>query len=117
MAEPSVAQQIAILNSTLRGIEVRLALGRPPVEGGFDEFKSVLDDMRHRIWGLLSAADDEYKSSQERFRIRRATELCRGLVGDLRSGAVTGRLSDLPGLRESVVELGQSIELARTRSS
>ena len=33
MAEPSFAQQIAILNSTLRGIEVRLALGRPPVEG------------------------------------------------------------------------------------
>jgi hypothetical protein len=116
MAEPSFAQQIAILNSTLRGIEVRLALGRPPVEG-FEEFKSVLDDMRHRLWGLLSTADDEYKTSQERFRIRRATELCRGLVADLRSGAVTGRHSDLPGLRESAVELGQSIELARSRTS
>lgn len=116
MSEPSFAQQIATLNSTLRGIEVRLALGRPPVEG-FEEFKSVLDDMRQRLWDLLSSADDEYKTSQERFRIRRATELCRGLVADLRSGAVTGRHSDLPHLRESVVELGQSIELARPRSS
>jgi hypothetical protein len=116
MAEPSFAQQIATLNSTLRGIEVRLALGRPPDEG-FEEFKSILDDMRHRLWGLLGTADDEYKTSQERFRIRRATELCRGLVADLRSGAVTGRHSDLPGLRESVVELGQSIEHAQIRSS
>jgi hypothetical protein len=116
MAEPSFAQQIATLNSTLRGIEVRLALGRPPVEG-FEEFKSVLDDMRHRLWDLLSLTDDEERTLQERFRIRRATELCRGLVGDLRSGAVTGRHSDLSGLQESVVELGQSIERARTRSS
>jgi hypothetical protein len=116
MAEPSIAQQIATLNSTLRSIEVRLALGRPPVEG-FEEFKSVLDDMRNRLWGLLGTADNDDKSSQERFRIRRATELCRGLVADLRSGAVTGRHSDLPGLQESVAELRQTIELAQTRSS
>jgi len=116
MAEPSFAQQIANLNSTLRGIEVRLALGKPPAEG-FEEFKNLLDDMRHRLWDLLSLTDEEDQTLQERFRIRRATELCRGLVADLRSGAVTGRRSDLPGLRESVVELGQSIELARTRSS
>jgi hypothetical protein len=115
MAEPNFAHQIATLNSTLRSIEVRLALGRPPVEG-FEEFKSVLDDMRTRLWRLLGA-DEEHKTSQERFRIRRATELCRGLVADLRSGAVTGRHADLPGLRESVVELGQNIELARTRRS
>ena len=116
MAEPSFAQQIANLNSTLRGIEVRLALGRPPVEG-FEEFKNVLDEMRHRLWDLLSLTDDEEETLQERFRIRRATELCRGLVADLRSGAVTGRDSDLSGLRDSIVELGQSIERARTRPS
>ena len=116
MAEPSFAQQIATLNSTLRGIEVRFALGPPPAEG-FEEFKSVLDDMRHRLWDLLSLTDDEEKTLQERFRIRRATELCRGLVADLRNGAVTGRHSDLPGLRESAMELGKSIELARTRPS
>jgi hypothetical protein len=115
MAEPSLAQQIATLNSTLRGIEVRLAFGQPPVDG-FEEFKSALDDMRYRLWGLLSTTDED-KTFQERFRIRRATELCRGLVADLRIGAVTGRHSDLPGLRQSVVELGESIERARTRTS
>jgi hypothetical protein len=112
MAEPSVNQLIATLNSTLRAIEVRLALGRPPLEG-FEEFKGVVDDMRHRLWGLLSTTGNDYRTFQERFRIRRATEVCRGLGTDLRSGSVSGRHSELPLLRESAAELGQSIEQAR----
>src|SRR3954467_6829766 len=112
MTEPSFTQQMANLNSTLRAIEGRLALGRPPTEG-FDEFKSTLDDMRNRLWGLLSTTGDDYQSFQERFRIRRAIELCRGLGTDLRSGSVSGRHSELPDLRESTVELEQSIAYVR----
>ena len=52
MAEPSFAEQMSTLNSTLGAIEVRLALGRAPVEG-LEDFKSALDDMRLRLWGLL----------------------------------------------------------------
>ena len=112
MAEPTFAQQLAILNSTLRAIEVRLALGRPPAEG-FDEFKSVLDDIRNRLWGLLSTTGDEYRTFHERFRIRRAIELCRELGVDLRSGSISARHPELSQLRESTVELGRSIEHAR----
>jgi hypothetical protein len=113
MAEPSFGDQIATLNSTLRAIEVRLALGRAPVEG-LEDFKSALDDMRLRLWGLLGAAGgDDYKGFQERFRIRRATEMCRGLGGDLRAGSVSGRHPELTSLREAAVELGQSVERAQ----
>jgi hypothetical protein len=112
MGEPTFAQQMATLNSTLRAIEVRLALGRPPAEG-FEEFKSVLDDMRNRLWGLLSTTGDDYRTFQERFRIRRAIELCRGLGVDLRSGSMSARHLELPPLRESTEELGQSIEHVR----
>jgi hypothetical protein len=113
MAEPSFADQIATLNSTLRAIEVRLALGRSAVEG-LEEFKSALDDMRLRLWGLLGAAGgDDSRVFQERFRIRRAIEMCRGLGGDLRSGSVSGRHSELAGLREAAAELGQSVERAQ----
>jgi hypothetical protein len=95
---------------------VRLALGRPPVEG-FEEFKSVLDDMRHRLWGLLSTTGDDYRTFQERFRIRRATELCRAMGGDLRSGSMSARHAELPQLRDSTLELAKSIEHARTQAS
>jgi hypothetical protein len=111
MAEPSFGEQISTLNSTLRAIEVRLALGRAPVEG-LEEFKSALDDMRLRLWGLLGATGGE-KGFQERFRIRRATEMCRGLGGDLRSGAVSGRHAELTALREAASDLGSSIEQAQ----
>jgi hypothetical protein len=114
-AEPSFAQQIALLNSTLRTIEVRLALGRPP-EDGFEEFTRTLDDMRHRLWALLSATNNDYKSFQERFRIRRAIELCRGLVADLRSGSVSGRHPELPLLQAATSDLKQSIEHVRTQA-
>jgi len=113
MAEASFADQVATLNSTLRAIEVRLALGRKPVEG-LEDFKSALDDMRLRLWGLLGAASGaDYKGFQDRFRIRRATEICRGLGGDLRAGAVSGRHAELTSLREAAAELGQSIDRAQ----
>ena len=113
MAEPSFADQIATLNSTLRAIEVRLAGGQVPVDG-LEDFKSALDDMRLRLWGLLSASGGgDYKGFQERFRIRRATEMCRGLGGDLGTRAISVRHPELGGLREAAVELARSIERAQ----
>ena len=110
MARPGFEQQVATLNATLNAIEESLAGGTAPVEG-LEDFKSALDDVRLRLWGLLSAAGgDDYKGFQERFRIRRATEMSRGLGGDLRTGAVSGRHRELAGLREAVMELTQSIE-------
>src|SRR5918995_6066891 len=92
MAEPSFAEHISTLNSTLRAIEVRLALGRAPVEG-LEDFKSALDDMRLRLWGVLGAArGDDSKIFQERFRIRRGTEMCRALGGGFQTWPGGGRL-------------------------
>jgi hypothetical protein len=114
MAQPSFQQQVATLNGTLSSIEESLANGEAPVEG-LEDFKSALDDVRLRLWGLLSAAGgDDYKGFQERFRIRRATEMSRGLGGDLRTGTVSGRHRELAGLREAAAELTQSIEQAQS---
>jgi hypothetical protein len=113
MAEPSLIEQVGLLNATLTAIEGRLSGGQVPVEG-LEDFKSALDDMRLRLWGLLSAAGgDDYRGFQERFRIRRATEMCRGLSGDLRAGGVSGRHAELSGLHDAAAELGKSIDEAR----
>lgn len=113
MAAPSLVNQVATLNATLNEIEVHLARRQAPVEG-LEDFKSALDDVRLRLWGLLSAAGgDDYKGFQERFRIRRATEMTRGLGGDLRAGAVSGRHRELAGLKEAATELTHSIEQAQ----
>lgn len=113
MAERTLVEHIATLSATLGTIEETLAKGQAPVEG-LEDFKSALDDVRLRLWGLLSAAGgDDYRGFQERFRIRRATELSRGLGGDLRTGAISGRHRELAGLREAAMELTQCIEQAR----
>lgn len=113
MAEPSFADQMATLTSTLGAIEVRLALGRAPVEG-LEDFKSSLDDMRLRLWGILSAGSGpDSRGFQEQFRIRRASEMCRVLGTDLHAGAISGRHRELTGLREAAVELAQKIEQAQ----
>jgi hypothetical protein len=113
MAEPSFADQMATLNSTLGSIEVRLALGRAPVEG-LESFKSALDDMRLRLWGLLSASEgQDSRGFQEQFRIRRATEMCRALGIQLHAGSISGRHRELAPLREAAVDLAQKIEQAQ----
>jgi hypothetical protein len=117
MAEPSLGDQMASLSSTLRVIEVRMALGRLSLEE-LEDFRSILDDMRVRLWSLLCATGrDDYPGFQERFRIRRATELCRRLSSELRGGSVSGRDPDLPRLKEAALELKQTIEQARTRGA
>ena len=113
MARPTFQQQVATLNVTLSAIEESLADGQAPLDD-LEDFKSALDDVRLRLWGLLSAAGgDDYKGFQERFRIQRATEMSRGLGGDLRTGAVSGRHRELAGLREAATELTQSIGQAQ----
>lgn len=113
MAQPSFEQHVASLNATLRMIEESLARGNSAVER-LEDCKSALDEVRLRLWGLLSAAGgDDYQGFQERFRIRRATEMSRGLGGDLRTGALSGRHRELAGLREAAAELTQSIEQAQ----
>ena len=113
MVEPSFGDQMASLNSTLRSIEVRLALGRAPVEG-LEDFKSALDDMRLRLWGLLSAAGGkEEHTFQELFRIRRATEMSRALGSELKAGNISGRHKELVGLREAAGDLIESIDVAQ----
>ena len=113
MAEPSLLEQAVVLSSTLAAVEARLAGGNAPVEG-LEDFKSALDDMRLRLWGLLSSVGgDDHKGFQERFRIRRATEMCSGLTRDLLGGQVGGGHAELPALQNAASELNHSIEQAQ----
>ncbi len=113
MAEASFAEQVTVLNSALQAIERRMTQGEIP-SSALGEFKSSVDDLRLRLWGLLSAGSaNDYRAFQESFRLRRAKEICRGLESDLRSGAMSTRHEELPALGTAAGELARTIEKAR----
>lgn len=110
MTQPTFADQIAVLDSTLRAIEARMAEGDMPA-GELADFKSSVDDMRLRLWGLLGAGSaNDFRSFQEGFRLKRAREICRGLENDLRHGAVSPRNDELSPLGEAARALARAVE-------
>ncbi|MGH7498706.1 MAG: hypothetical protein ACREL3_07635 [Gemmatimonadales bacterium] len=117
MVEPSFAEQVTTLNIALQTIEKRMSEGEIP-SGALTEFKSSVDDLRLRLWGLLSAGSaNDYRAFQESFRLRRAKEICRGLETDLRSGSMSPRHEELPPLGVAAGALAHSITRLNTGAS
>ncbi len=95
MTIPSSLPAVVTLRSSLRTIDEQLGTGTLAPEQ-VEDVKSAIDDIRFRIWGVLAAkSPSEYRVFRERFRLRRATEICHGLSADLADGRL------LPGHREA----------------
>jgi hypothetical protein len=115
MPDGGFAEQIATLKATLQAIESRVASGEVTGDA-LTEFKSSVDDMRLRLWALLSAGSaSDYRIFQERFRLRRAKEICRGLENDLKNGVMSPDHEELPPLADAAAALARSIEMAQPR--
>ncbi|HET8623285.1 MAG TPA: hypothetical protein VFM14_06970 [Gemmatimonadales bacterium] len=109
-------QQMRTISGALHTLEDRVAHGDLAVEG-LEEFKSAVDDLRLRAWGLLMATNaDDYRVFQERFRIRRGKEICQTLGADLRAGTVSGQHPELPGSQEAAQELAAAANEARQQA-
>ncbi|HEU5169502.1 MAG TPA: hypothetical protein VFU46_03130 [Gemmatimonadales bacterium] len=113
MAEYPWTEDVASISATLQTLENRVAQGDLAAPG-LEEFKSAVDDLRLRAWGLLMATNaDDYAGFQERFRIRRGKEICLALGADLHAGKLSGRHPELPQLREAASHLATAVDEAR----
>jgi hypothetical protein len=109
MAETSFADQVATFNTVLEAIETRVASGEVPRDAVAD-FKSTVDELRLRLWGVLgSGGATDYRAFQERFRLRRAKEICRGLDDDLQAGAFIQTHEELRPLGQAAAGLAGRI--------
>lgn len=80
--------RIALVQDTVRKLEAEVAEGTIPPEG-MEDFKRAIDEARMRIWAVLtSAGDSDPVAYLERFRMRRAIEICRGIQRDLDDGSI-----------------------------
>jgi hypothetical protein len=116
MSQSAWAPQVASLSAMLNTLEGRVASGDPSTPG-LAEFKSALDALRLRTWGLLSAANaDDPHAFQERFRTQRGIEMCRALATDLRTGKLSSRPPDLPDLGTAARDLAAAVKNASPKA-
>ncbi|HET7469954.1 MAG TPA: hypothetical protein VFJ81_09785 [Gemmatimonadales bacterium] len=110
MGEPTFADQVATFNGVLQQIESRVASGEVGREA-VQDFKSAVDDLRLRLWSVLSTGSaNDYRAFQERFRLRRAKEICLGLEDDLQAGALNPRNEELAPLGTAAGRLADRIQ-------
>jgi len=109
MSNPSAAQSVATLRDALLSIDANLTAGSLGPDGLAD-IKSAIDDVRLRLWGALMASDPkDYNGFRQRFRLRRATEICRGVASDLAEGVLPRTHTELRGLGAAAQELAKGI--------
>jgi hypothetical protein len=109
MTGPSFSEQVDVLDRLLREIEARAGRGESPAVD-LAEFKSAVDDLRLRLWALLGGGSaNDYRGFQDRFRLRRAREICLGVERDLRQGAISPRLEELRPLGAAAAALARAV--------
>jgi hypothetical protein len=93
-----VQQQLANLTAAIRQFEGHLTDQGVPLDLVSD-FKSSIDDLRLRLWGILTARNAEDRVAfQDRFRLRRASEMCLQLGTELHEGRLRADPQELAKL-------------------
>jgi hypothetical protein len=106
---PSVQDELARMRIILHDLARRLEAGEVPAEG-LPEFKSTVDEIRLRVWGLLTAVGAEApRATAERFRLRRAAEFCHALAHDLRAGQLAADHPEWPEVQQTAAHLSAVI--------
>lgn len=113
MSDPNVLEQLAALNATIQTFPISTEEGDRSVQE-LEAVKRGLDDARLGLWARLQGAHEgDVPGFEERFRVRRALELCTRLTADLRIGVMNPGHSEFADLWIATVELGQAIQVAR----
>ncbi len=108
MSDPAMMDQLAKLNLEVQGIEARFSQGQVSV-GTLEDIKCALDEVRLRLWGLLKSNSGEAPEAfQQRFRLRRTTELCSRLTSDIAAGTLPRDHSDLPDMHKAAADLARA---------
>lgn len=109
MAEAALQNPIQTIRATVQSIEAKLRHGDLPDEG-LDDLKAAIDDARLRLWAVISAAGSgDPEPVLLRFRLRRATEICRAVISDLDAGTLGSHQRELLELREAAQEMADRV--------
>jgi hypothetical protein len=103
-----VRERITGMIAALQATEQQLSHGDIPL-AGLDEIKVAIDDVRLRVWAIMAAASSDDPEALERFRLRRAADVCRAIADDLSAGRLQGHPRELDRLREELNRLARAV--------
>lgn len=105
MSPADVSEELQKMRAALQAIEQRLQAKAVPLSG-VQDLKSGVDELRLRLWAILSASNNpDPASTLERFRLRRATEILDSINGDIASGALRTSHKEIGMLEERAERL------------
>jgi hypothetical protein len=89
-------------------VQLELISGHPPE--GLQDLKSAVDDVRLRLWAvLMEATSSGERDFGGRFRLRRATEILQGILGDAEAGRLKLTSGEAAELGVVARELGRRV--------
>ena len=111
MSTQTFIARMAVMRDLVQELEQRIATGEVPPEG-VESFKAAIDDIRLRLWALLASAyePENRRASMQRFRLRRALDVCRGVSKDLASGELDLHHAELGEMRVAADHLVLQVE-------
>jgi hypothetical protein len=112
MPGPSVVELISQINYAVEMIEIGVRNGTVRV-ADIADLKGTIDDARLRLWSLMNQpVEEDSMAFEERFRLRRARDICRRLAADLQAGRILSRHPEFAELREVNRILSQALTVA-----
>ena len=114
--DPALSSQVNSIRLTLQAVEAQVGGGKIQ-KGALDELKSAVDEIRLRIWAIMSAAAEGSDGlALERFRLRRAIEFCDSLSKEFEDGTMSPTHRECTVLVSVLGKLSTSIGKAKAKS-
>ena len=96
---------LAEVRAKIQDVDWILSSGRFPAQGILD-LKSAVDDLRNRLWALVTAAAAEDPAQVlARLRARRAADMLRATLRDLLAGHISLDRTEMLALSEASRDL------------
>jgi hypothetical protein len=110
--DPTLDNQVTSIRLTLQAVEAQVGSGRIQ-KGALDDLKSAVDEIRLRIWAIMSAAAERSDGlALERFRLRRAIEFCDSLNREFEDGTMQATHRECVTLKTSLDRLAAHLTKA-----
>ncbi len=118
MATEPLEARITKVRATLETIEKELAVGDLP-DAGLASFKLALDHLRMTTWAALtvmqarrSGATVDPSRRMAKFRVQRATEMCRGAMQDVEAGTIPADALEVAEFYAALADAAERIRAA-----